>query len=490
MTAFREPLRILSSVDLESIHECALRILGQVGMQFFSPEALVYLKRAGCRIDEASCRAWFPAEVVNGAVERMRQGYANLNRVPRRMSVRYSHVRFVHEPHRIHQDFTTSAGGFCAFILDTHDVRRYAHLQDVRKAINLVNALPHIDYTGLPVSAQEVPGPLRPVAMAAELARYTTKIGGVETFSKADVSYLIDIGEIISNGSQRLKEAPVFVGYAEVRSPLAMDTNMVEIFMEYVRKGFPQTVDTMPSGGATAPVTAAGNLALAMAETLGPLVLGFSIDPDAILGVDIIPANCDMKTGMFRYASAERLPLLAARVQLISEFYGCPSGVHGGKTDSCFPNIQAGIEKASTMIFPLLAGAVGIGTVGHLENAVTFSPLQLVIDNEIAGYVHRSLRGIEVNEETLAFDVTKSAVEEGQVMSNAHTLRHFRDELFLSPLFEGMPWDSAHSQERPGMEAKARACVEEHWKLPEPVLSDEQSRALDAVVARAAKELL
>ena len=268
-----------------------------------------------------------------------------------------------------------------------------------------------------------------------------------------------------------------------------MDENMVEIFMEYVRRGFPQTVDTMPSGGATAPVTAAGNLAMAMAETLGPMVLGFAIDPDAVLGVDIVPTNCDMTTGMFRYASAERLPLLAARVQLISEFYGCPSGVHGGKTDSCFPNIQAGIEKASTMLLPLLAGAVGIGTVGHLENAVTFSPLQLVIDNEISGYVHRALGGIEVNDDTLAIDVIESAVREGHVLDHEHTLRHFRNEVFRSSLFETLPWDSAHSQQLMGMETKARALVDEHWKPAEPVLAADQCHAIDAVVRRAAREL-
>ena len=95
------------------------------------------------------------------------------------------------------------------------------------------------------------------------------------------------------------------------------------------------------------------------------------------------------------------MPLLVARVQLISEFYGCPSGVHGGKTDSCFPNVQCGIEKAMSTVFPVLAGAVGIGTVGHLENAVTFSPLQLVIDNEVSRAVRRTLRPIEVNDQTL-----------------------------------------------------------------------------------------
>ena len=221
---------------------------------------------------------------------------------------------------------------------------------------------------------------------------------------------------------------------------------------------------------------------------MGPLVLGYAIDPDAVLGVDIIPSHGDMSSGLFQYAAAERLPLLVARVQLISEYFGCPSGVHGGKTDSCFPNLQTGIEKASTMLMPLLAGAIGVGTVGHLENAVTFSPLQLVVDNEIAGYTHRALRGIEVNESTLALDVIKEVGIGGNYMGHTHTAENFRSELFLSQLFETMPWDAAHSQATKGMEDKAQALAQQHWQKPEPVLDDNQIKMIDQIVKKAARE--
>ncbi|MCD6123141.1 MAG: trimethylamine methyltransferase family protein, partial [Spirochaetales bacterium] len=396
MKEYKEPMRILSWNDMETIHNCTLDILENIGMKFYSIEALNYLKKAGCTVDEVSFKVRFPREVVNNAVESMRTAYSNPNRIPEKMAVRYSYIRFKKGPYKVHADFTTSAGGFCPFIYNLENNRRYASFDDVLKSINLVNNLSNINYTGLPVSDQETTSALRPVRMAGELAKYTNKLGGIETFKKEDIKYLIDIGEVISDGEENLKKAPVLVGYAEARSPLSMDNNMTEIFMEYIKRGFPQTVDTMANGGATAPITGAGLLAISVAETLGPLVLGYAIDENATLGVDIIPSYCDMSSGQFRYASAERIPLLNARVQIISEYYGCPSGVHGGKTDSCYPDIQAGIEKAFTMFAPVMAGAIGIGTVGHLENAITFSPLQLVIDNEISGYLHRALKGIEV----------------------------------------------------------------------------------------------
>jgi trimethylamine--corrinoid protein Co-methyltransferase len=178
-------------------------------------------------------------------------------------------------------------------------------------------------------------------------------------------------------------------------------------------------------------------------------------------------------------------------VQLISEYYGCPSGVHGGKTDSCFVNVQAGIDKAMTTVFPVLAGAVGIGTVGHLENAVTFSPQQLVIDNEIFRSMRRALQPIRVDEETLAADLVGRVGPGGNYLGEEHTVRHFREESFFSSLFETLPWAAAHDQDAPGMERKAWEAARAIWQEePEPVLDEERMRAIDRVVRSAEKHLV
>ena len=484
-----EPIRALTWDDMEKIHQAAITILESVGMRVENEKALKYLKNAGCIVDEITYVVKFPKKITQQYVDKMKKDYDNPARQPEKMSARYSHIRFHKEKHSIRRDFTVSAGGFCCFIYDLDNKRRNATMDDVHRSINLVNKLSDITYTGLPVSAQEISPVIRPVKMAAELAKYTTKFGGVETFKKEDIPYLIEIGSIIKGSVELLKKEPILIGYGEARSPLCMDRNMVDIFMEYIERGFPQTLDTMPNGGATAPVTAAGTLAVGIAETLGGLVLAYSIDENAVVGVDIIPSYCDMHSGLFRYATAERMPLLVARVQMISEYYGCPSGVHGGKTDSCFVNVQAGINKAMSTVFPILAGAVGIGTVGHLENAVTFSPQQLVIDNEIFRYMRRTLKPIEVNEQTLALDTIKSANIGGNYLVEEHTLENFRDELFLSDLFETIAWDSAHRQTVKGMENRAQEFARAIWnQTPEPIIDSDKIKSIDRVVKSAEKE--
>ena len=451
-----------------------------------SEEALNYLEDYGCTVNYDTRIVRFPPDVVQGAVDHMRRRYADPDRTPRRMSVRYSELYFSTRPYAVNAGFSTSSGGFCVFIYDLEGHRREATLADVRACIRLADSLPNVDYMGLPVSAQEIPSAVRPVVMAAELVKATKKLGGVETFDRLDVHFISRIAEIAAGGREELRRNPILVGYAEARSPLCIDRNMAEILIEYVKLGLPQSLDTMPNGGMTAPITPAGTLALGIAETLGGLILGYAVDPDAIMSVDITASQANMHSGLFTYASFERMPLLAAGTQMINEYYGCPSGTHGGKTDACYPGLQAGMEKVMSMLLPVLAGTIGIGTMGHLENAVTFSPEQLVIDNEIAGGIRHVLRGFEVNQETLAVDVIKEIGPRGAFVAHDHTLRHLREVVFPSQLFERLGWASAMNQRLRGVEERARQVAAELMQREsEPVLAPEQERAIDEVVREA-----
>jgi trimethylamine--corrinoid protein Co-methyltransferase len=471
---------------MEMIDDAALRILDRTGMIMRSAEALDLLERFGCRVDRSSSLVRFPKELTRGVVEKMRRDYTRPDR-PERMNVRFSHVRFRKTPHQVHSDFTVSAGGFVPFIFDLEGNRRTANRNDVLCSINMVNHLRNIDLTGLPVSDQTVPAKHRPVAMAAELGKYTRKIGGIETFCKEDVPFLMEIARIVAGSDEEFRRFPILVGYAETRSPLCFDEDMIDIFLSYLKLGVPQTVDCMPCGGTTAPVTTAGVLALGAAETIGAMTLAYALRDDAVVGLDITPSFADMTSGSYKYGGGDRCSLLVARIQLLSEYYGCPTGIHGGKTDSCFLNEQTGIDKAASMLLTVLAGAVGIGTVGAIENAVTFSPVQLVIDNELAAYVRRAIRcPIDVTPETLAVDLVHQVGPGGSFLNETHTAEHFRGELHLSPLFPAQAWDTVQ-QRRAVFDTADRAAqiARELWRPPDaPVLTDDQVRAIDAVVQR------
>lgn len=484
-----EPVRILTPSQMEQIDGAAQAILERTGVKIESDEAQGFLERFGCAVDRGSGVVKIPRRLSRQVVAKMKQDYLCPGR-PERMPLRFSHVRFRPAAYEVHPDFTVSTGGFCCFVHDLSGQRRPATRDDVLCALNMVNHLDQIDYTGLPVSDQAVPARHRPTIMAAELVKWTRKIGGVETFCKEDVRWIHEIAQVAAGSAEEFRRRPALIGYAETRSPLCFDRNMVEVFLEYLKLGVPQTVDTMPAGGSTAPVTAPGILALGAAETISAVVLAYAVRDDAVVALDITPSYADMHGAMYKYSGGDRCNLLMARVQLLSEYYGCPTGVHGGKTDSCFYNEQTGAEKISSMLLPVMAGAVGIGTVGHLENAVTFSPLQLVIDNELARYVRRALRAPwTVDSETLAADVIHAVGPGGHFLGQTHTAEHFRDELFLSPLFAARPWAEAHR--RPAefdQTQKAQQIAAALWRQPDgPVLGADQIREIDRIVKRATR---
>ncbi|MHC4715487.1 MAG: trimethylamine methyltransferase family protein [Planctomycetota bacterium] len=485
-----EPVRFLSTEEMETIHDSALAILSDVGMRIDHDEALSCLAGAGCEVDRDGRLVKFPRKVTQAWVDRMRRDFAERHE-PEGMAVRYSYVGFRAGPFRVHPDFTVNAGGYNAFIYDLDGVRRPPTLEDTRAALRLVARLDQIAYSGIPCAARDVPLPIRPVTMVAELVKHTDKLGGIEALTPFDVEHICRIGEVVRGSSAELKRRPILVGYAEARTPLCFDRNMCDVYLAYVKRGLPQSLDTMPNCGATAPMHPAGGLAVGVAETLAGLVLAKAVDEDACVTVDVTPSFCDMQSGIFRYAGAERVALLGARIQMISEYYGCPSGVHGGKTDSLAPDIRAGVEKGITMLAPVLCGAVGIGTVGHIENAVTFSPVQLVIDNEIARYVRRAVAGFEVTAETVNLDLIRRVGVGGTYLQEPETAGLFRDVLNLSPFFAVHPWppDVADIEARKMLtlaEEQARELMANEVECP---LSDDQVKEIDAIVADAARAL-
>ncbi len=484
-------IKYLDNDEMSKIHEGVLTILEDIGMKIEHPEAVELLRGIGCIVDDASCVVKFPRNVTENAINKMRKDFTLSSRDGLTTPMRYTEMYLSTKTKGTMHNFTANAGGFPTFVVDLDGKRRDATMQDVRDSIKLANALENIDLIGLPCSAQEVPYIMRPIIMTAELIKNTSKPGGIEAWTKEDIRYITQMGSAIRGGMDSLKKNPFLIGYGETRSPLSLDYNMCEIFMEYIKMGLPQSFDTMPCAGTTAPATSAGTLTLGLAETIFGLILGYAVDENALVSIELNPSLADMRTMIFPYSGADRIPLMAATNQMLREFYGRPGGCHAGKTDACFPGVQAGMEKALSSIMPILCGATGIGTLGQLEGGLVFSYVQLALDNEILGYIRRILRGFEVTDETIALDVIKDVGIGGNFIDHEHTAMNFRNEFYISDLLERFPWSAWDAQEVKGMEERAREKVKRILSEPNPdMLDDAMSKEIDTIVAVAEKEIL
>ena len=77
-----------------------------------------------------------------------------------------------------------------------------------------------------------------------------------------------------------------------------------------------------------------------------------------------------------------------------------------------------------------------------MQSEKALSPVQLVMDQEVASALDRWWRGFQVTDESLALDVIRDVVEGGQeFLAHDHTMRHFRTELLESRLLARTRWE-------------------------------------------------
>ena len=170
----------------------------------------------------------------------------------------------------------------------------------------------------------------------------------------------------------------------------------------------------------------------------------------------------------------------------IGRDYGLPTSSNGICTDACTPDAMATLEKWANGYLPLMAGANVNGGAGSLACVGTVSLEQLVIDDDVYGHFFRHARGIEISEETLAADlIAQVGPGEAYIMED-HTLSHFRDEYYYSPLANRLnapTWEAAGAKD---VVERAADLVQATLAAPiEPFLSDEQSREVKSLLTKA-----
>ena len=415
--------RPLTQDAIEAIHNGSMHIFEKVGVEVHSQRALEIFKAKGARVDFETQRVKVPRSMVEDAIDVAPSSV--------RLCGREERNDLILEDKRVY----LGTGGTALNVLDLETgQKRPSTLEDVRRTARLVDALEHIDFFVLPVYPHELP------TEAVDLNRFyaglsnTTKhvMGGVYTIQ--GVRDVIAAAEEIAGGPDALRKRPIISMITCVMSPLKMDETYTELLMEVASQGIPLVCPTEPLCGATAPVTLAGNLTLLNVETLSGLILTQLIRPRTPVLYGSVGSIVDMRT-MAYLTGAVEMGLLNAGAAQLAQYYGIPMYATAGMSDSKFPDVQAGYEKAMTAIMVALAGANYIhDAAGLLEFAMTVSYEQYVIDNEILGMVKRALKGIEVNEETLALDVIERVGPAGNFLAEEHTVQHMRNEFFFPTL--------------------------------------------------------
>ena len=167
----------------------------------------------------------------------------------------------------------------------------------------------------------------------------------------------------------------------------------------------------------------------------------------------------------------------------LGRLYNLPSS-SWVSTESMCVDSQVGIEKSIGYFTHLQSGVSLIWGAGQLESELTISPAQVVIDNEIISYAKRYLRGVTVDDESLALDVIRSVGIGGSFLGEDHTMKHFRSELFQPSILFRKARENWEKEGSPTLADKAEKVAEElmQKEIPE-TLTAEQKQELRKIEA-------
>jgi len=420
----------LSDADIQNIHHAVLDVLENIGMGDPVPILQEHALQKGCKIDQHG-RLCFPRALVEDTIAETAHDLTFFGQNPKfDLDLR---------ERRVH----TYGGGEAVTMLDIGANKyRPSTLLDVYDAARLVDKLDNIHAFSRLVVATELEHRIETDINTAYVSAAGTAKHTALTFGDAkSIEPTLEMLYMIAGGEKKFRERPfAHGGGCPVISPLRYGEDNAEVCVEAVKFGAPVWVVVAPQAGATAPAALAGTIVQVVAEAIASLLLINLVHPRHPVIVGPWPFVSDLRTGSFTGGGGEEALVSAASAQVINH-YGLVSSVGAGMTDSKLPDNQAGYEKAIAVSLAALAGCNNVSeSAGMLGSLMALSLESLVIDNDMLGTVMRAVRGIEVNEETLSYDVIEHAVHgEGHFLREEQTLALMRSEYQYPELADRLP---------------------------------------------------
>ena len=412
-------LQLLSKQQRERIHLASLKILEEVGVMIQNETALNLVADHGAEVDVKKQIARIPQYLVNDA----------LVKAPSTISMfsRDGKNDLVLETNRVHFD----PGSSTYYLLDseTLEIRRPVS-KELADFVRLTDALEHIRAQSTALVVPDVPTEVGDSYRLYIVLKNSPKTIVTGSFGTGGLSDMKDMLAVVVGGEEELARKPLAIFDACPSAPLKWGDFIIQDVMDCARYGIPAEILPMPQLGATGPVTLAGSLAQLNAEFLSGLVVSQLTNPGAPIIYGGSPTTFDMRHCTARLGAIETVMLGCAYAQM-GKFYGLPTHMYLGLTDTKLVDAQAGLESATGIMLGALAGINVISGPGMLDLENCLSYEKLVIDDTICGMAERLIRGVDVNDDTLALDAIRRVGAGGHFLGDKHTVEWFNKELFI-----------------------------------------------------------
>ena len=430
------PTEPLDADGLERVHDTAMRILEEIGIDFLNNEAKSILKSAGCDVDPDSDRVRMDRAFV---MEQTNKAPAEFTITPR-------------NPERI----ISIGGDTVAFgsvasppnVTDLDHGRRVGNRADFQKFLKLSQVFNCIHFNpGYPVEPVDIHASIRHLDGHYDLLTLTDKVMHAYSLGPERVDDAMEMVRIAAGlSNDEFESSPRMFTNINSSSPLKHDWPMLDGAMRMARRGQPTIVAPFTLAGAMAPVTLAGALAQQTAECLAAIALLQVVTPGLPVVFGAFTSNVDMKSGAPAFGTPEYMRAMQISGQLARKYKLPWRGSNANAANS--PDGQA-VWESLFSLWGVTSGHVNMvmHAAGWLEGGLAASFEKYVMDCELLQQLTYYHQPVGTSEADLAFDAVREVGPKGNFFDCDHTRERFRDA-FYSPFLSD--WRNFESWQEAG----------------------------------------
>ena len=458
----RNPYNPLTEQECQAIYQSALAVLDTIGIRVTGEDALKIYRKLGCPFNKTLSTVTINDKIVEQALRNSVKRFRLAGRNPDN-DIRIGEGIM----------YFSSGGGSPNYLDHGTKTVRKATLRDVANMAHLIDYLSNIDICHRSLEPSDVSENIVDINKFFAWANNTTKHVILSTTDLRGFKKIRRVAEIIAGSGDELRNRPLFsVVACWMISPLTLHPETTSVIIDAAQNMVPIEFSSCPMAMSTSPTTLVGTLTQFLAEILSGKVLAYGVNPGAPVLIGGAPAISDPSTLGFCAGSPE-FGLINAAAAQIGRMLDCPMVVSGGYTEDKLQGAQAGIETSLSWLTAALTGVDILHGLDMFDSGLTVSAESTVIGNEMAGMVKRIVEGITVNEETIGFEALSRVGPGGEFVTDDHTLRHFKNELFFPSVFDRRNRETWLGDGGPDTSERAWNTACRIWEEHEPARLDD-----------------
>jgi trimethylamine--corrinoid protein Co-methyltransferase len=414
---------VLSQEEIEQIHKASIDILAGCGVKIYNNRMLDFLNSKGLKVNREDQIVFFSQSVIEDTISLVPETFEVFDRE--------GDFAFVLGD----GNSKIAAGHNAIFWVDSDSgVTRPSRVADVELFAHICENLECLDMIGIPVMPQDVEIPSSSLIYGVKaVIENSKKPVFFSTDNEKINNAIIELLRVSFRGD--LTDKVYGISQLSPTSPLYWEGNVINAIMDTVGTGVPLAILPEPNAGVSAPFTLAGLLTVNNAECLSGIAMIQLLKPRSKILYANSWTTTDMRTAAALVGSTESTICRVAGAQL-SRFYHFPSHTTAPNSDNHAHDEQNSWEKTFSQFCSVAAGNDLIVNCGMFATGMTCSHEQLIMDEEISAMSKRIVRGIQVDDETIAVSLVKK-VGPGSAgdsyLAADHTLKWLRSEEYILP---------------------------------------------------------